>query len=35
MINYTKMINGCLPEDIRILTHIEVPAEFDARFDCK
>jgi len=29
------MINGCLPDDIRILSHKVVPDEFNARFDCK
>ncbi len=30
--DYVKMINGCLPEDIRILSCVEVPDNFNARY---
>jgi tRNA pseudouridine38/39 synthase len=34
-LDYAKMINGCLPDDIRVLASHEVPDSFNARFDCR
>ena len=31
-LDYSKMINGCLPPDIRILVHQEVDETFNARY---
>ena len=31
-LDYSKMINGCLPSDIRILVHQEVDETFNARY---
>jgi tRNA pseudouridine38/39 synthase len=29
---YIKMLNGCLPRDIRVLAAVEVPEKFNARY---
>eukprot|EP01118_Nematostelium_gracile_P005474 TRINITY_DN1733_c0_g1_i4.p1 TRINITY_DN1733_c0_g1~~TRINITY_DN1733_c0_g1_i4.p1 ORF type:complete len:387 (-),score=71.72 TRINITY_DN1733_c0_g1_i4:184-1344(-) len=34
-INYTKTLNGSLPEDIRVIAWTPVPLDFDARFSAK
>lgn len=33
-LNYIKMINSSLPDDIRILSYKRVEPNFNARFDC-
>eukprot|EP01017_Pseudomicrothorax_dubius_P027427 TRINITY_DN3160_c0_g1_i2.p1 TRINITY_DN3160_c0_g1~~TRINITY_DN3160_c0_g1_i2.p1 ORF type:complete len:267 (+),score=66.74 TRINITY_DN3160_c0_g1_i2:142-942(+) len=32
--DYTRIMNGCLPQDIRILGHTNVAETFNARYDC-
>ena len=32
--DYVKMINGVLPDDIRIIAWSEAPTDFNARFNC-
>ena len=34
-LNYVKMLNGVLPEDIRILAQAKVHEQFNARYDTK
>lgn len=33
-INYTKLLNGALPDDIRVICWSPVDNEMSARFDC-
>lgn len=33
-INYAKFLNGCLPDDIRVISWAPVANEYSARFDC-
>ena len=34
-LDYLRMLNGALPRDIRVLAYAAVPAQWNARFDCK
>lgn len=34
-LDYVKMLNGCLPPDIRVLGWCPVPPGFSARFNCR
>jgi len=33
-LDYCKMINGCLPPEIRILSCTPCPDDFNSRYDC-